>query len=298
MQVIDTATNTIVAEDPRRQPPVEHGADAGWDEALRRLRPVQRGRGDRHTHQQEDRGNPGYAALGRRHSLTARAEAIATPTPLRNLAALAPAPHRGIYPRRADAAGRTVRNPSPFDTPLQYPAATADGAPRAADAQWSCAPYHGSDGALAFAARSDGRDYVDPTLVVRTGERVRSLEKQPATDGGPLAWPHDGHRQRRQRRHLIEPGKSFDYALSPQPRRSTGITRIRMAPRPRRPTADCSGSSPSRMTTNRKLRAALSSCRERQRFRAGVAGSPHAHSRHRYSAVQRGRSSSVGTATR
>ena len=44
VQVIDTQTNAIIADDPGRQAAVEHGADARRQEALRRLRPLERRR--------------------------------------------------------------------------------------------------------------------------------------------------------------------------------------------------------------------------------------------------------------
>ncbi len=55
VQVIDTATNAIVHEDRGRQATVEHGADAGRQETLRRVRPFERRRGHRHRHVHEDR---------------------------------------------------------------------------------------------------------------------------------------------------------------------------------------------------------------------------------------------------
>ena len=59
-------------EHSRRQAPVEHGAHARRDEALRRLRTVQRRRRGRHRHQREGCGNSRRgASLGRCDSLIA-----------------------------------------------------------------------------------------------------------------------------------------------------------------------------------------------------------------------------------
>jgi suppressor of ftsI/bilirubin oxidase len=74
---------------------------------------------------------------------------------------------------------------------------------------------HGTDGALAFVARFDGRDYVDPTLAVRTGERVAIKLENGLAEPTVVHWhgltmdtANDGNGDT-----LIEPGKSFDYAF-------------------------------------------------------------------------------------
>ena len=74
----------------------------------------------------------------------------------------------------------------------------------------------GRDGALAFAARADGRDYLDPTLVVGSGSRV-AIRLENHLDVPTVAHWHgltmdtanDGNGE-----VLIEPDQKFDYAFA------------------------------------------------------------------------------------
>jgi suppressor of ftsI/bilirubin oxidase len=115
--------------------------------------------------------------------------------------------------RGADA--DLCRTPSRFDTPLLVP--RTDGLmgrlPIGDRPVLLRAAPRGRDGMLAFAARIDGRDYLDPTFVVSSGARVR-LKLENGLDAPTVAHWHgltvdtanDGNGE-----NLIDPGRSFDY---------------------------------------------------------------------------------------
>lgn len=74
----------------------------------------------------------------------------------------------------------------------------------------------GSDGGLAFTARAGGRDYLDPTLVVRTGASFKvTLENRLAEPtiahwhGLTVDTANDGNGER-----LVDPGGSFGYEFT------------------------------------------------------------------------------------
>jgi suppressor of ftsI/bilirubin oxidase len=125
--------------------------------------------------------------------------------------------------RRA-AAPELCATPGTFDTPLLVPGTggrmgrlAAGGRPVVLRA----APY-GRDGALAFSARADGRDYVDPTLVVGSGSNV-AIRLENGLDEPTVAHWHgltmdtanDGNGEA-----LIGPDGNFDYAFTVRNRAS------------------------------------------------------------------------------
>jgi FtsP/CotA-like multicopper oxidase with cupredoxin domain len=120
---------------------------------------------------------------------------------------------RGV---RVPSTPELCATPGAFDTPLHVPGLDGRMGRLAVGGRpivLRAAPY-GSDGALAFTARSDGRDYIDPTLVVRTGERVAiRLENRLAEPtvahwhGLTMDTANDGNGD-----VLIEADKSFAYA--------------------------------------------------------------------------------------
>ena len=74
----------------------------------------------------------------------------------------------------------------------------------------------GRDGRLVVAARSGGQDYLDPTLVVRTGSRIRMTLENGLTEPTILHWhglsvdtANDGNGER-----LVDPGGHFDYEFT------------------------------------------------------------------------------------
>ncbi len=108
--------------------------------------------------------------------------------------------------------------PPHFDRPLYVPQAagvmgrlTLDNRPVALRAS-----PHGDRGALAYIAHVDGRDYFDPTLVARTGDKVR-ISLGNGLDEPTIAHWHgltidtanDGNGDT-----LIAPGDAFDYAFT------------------------------------------------------------------------------------
>jgi len=125
---------------------------------------------------------------------------------------------------RKAAAPVLCATPGAFDTPLLVPGSggrmgrlPAGGRPvvlRAAS--------YGRDGALAFAARADGRDYIDPTLVVGSGSSV-AIRLENRLDEPTVAHWHgltmdtanDGNGEA-----LIGPDSSFDYAFTVRNRAS------------------------------------------------------------------------------
>ena len=87
--------------DPGRQAAVEHGAHAGRQEALRRLRPLQCSRRRRHRHLHQDRGDPGRrAALGRGDPLIARRAMPALLAGARSSCRVRVRPSRAAHPSR------------------------------------------------------------------------------------------------------------------------------------------------------------------------------------------------------
>jgi suppressor of ftsI/bilirubin oxidase len=119
---------------------------------------------------------------------------------------------------RKPAAPELCATPGAFDTPLLVPGddgrmgrLAAGGRPVVLRA----APY-GRDGGLAFAARADGRDYLDPTLVAGSGSRI-AIRLENRLDEPTVAHWHgltmdtanDGNGEA-----LIEPDQSFDYAFA------------------------------------------------------------------------------------
>jgi suppressor of ftsI/bilirubin oxidase len=129
---------------------------------------------------------------------------------------------RGV---RMTTAPELCATSGPFDTPLHVPAGDGRmGRLAAGDRPFvlRAIPY-GSDGALAFAARANGLDYLDPTLVVRTGEsmaiRLENRLDEPTVahwHGLTMDTANDGNGE-----ILIEAGRSFDYAF--QVRNRSGL---------------------------------------------------------------------------
>ena len=119
---------------------------------------------------------------------------------------------------RKPAAPDLCATPGAFDTPLHVPGGDGRMGRLAADGRpvvLRAAPY-GRDGALAFAARADGRDYVDPTLVVGAGKRVEIRLENRLGEPTVAHWhgltmdtANDGNGEA-----LVEPGNSFDYAFA------------------------------------------------------------------------------------
>jgi blue copper oxidase len=128
---------------------------------------------------------------------------------------------RGV---RMPAAPELCATSAPFDTPLHVPAGDGRMGRLAAGGRSVVlrAILHGDDGALAFAARANGLDYLDPTLVVRTGEsmaiRLENRLGEPTVahwHGLTMDTANDGNGD-----VLIEAGKSFDYAFQVRNRSS------------------------------------------------------------------------------
>lgn len=131
------------------------------------------------------------------------------------LGALAPARIFADHANGGSAGADLCRTPARFDTPLRVP--RTDGlmgrlAVGARPVTLRAAP-RGDDGMLLFAARADGREYVDPTLVVRTGARLR-VKLDNGLDEPTIAHWHgltvdtanDGNGEK-----LVDPHGSFDY---------------------------------------------------------------------------------------
>ena len=125
---------------------------------------------------------------------------------------------------RKPAAPELCATPGTFDKPLLVPGTggrmgrlAAGGRPVVLRA----APY-GRDGALAFSARADGRDYVDPTLVAGSGSNV-AIRLENRLDEPTVAHWHgltmdtanDGNGEA-----LIGPDGNFDYAFTVRNRAS------------------------------------------------------------------------------
>ena len=98
-------------------------------------------------------------------------------------------------------------------------------------------------GPLAFRARHRGRDYLNPTLVLRRGERVRATLANRIDTPTIVHWHglavdarNDGNGL-----YTVAPGQTYDYDFEVRDRgRCTGITRILTASRRARLMAVCS----------------------------------------------------------
>jgi suppressor of ftsI/bilirubin oxidase len=138
---------------------------------------------------------------------------------LRNLAVLGAGGLTAGFTRgvRTPTAFELCATPGAFDTPLLVPGGDGRMGRLAAGGRAVVlrAARYGRDGALAFAARADGRDYIGPTLVVGTGKRVELRLENRLGEPTVAHWhgltmdtANDGNGET-----LIEPDKSFDYAF-------------------------------------------------------------------------------------
>ena len=125
---------------------------------------------------------------------------------------------------RLSAASDLCATPGRFDTPLHVPGdrGRMGRLPAGNRSLVLRAAAYGDDGALAFVTRVNGRDYVDPTLVARTGERVAITLENRLPEPTVAHWhglimdtANDGNGDA-----LIEPGKSFAYAYEVRNRSS------------------------------------------------------------------------------
>ena len=139
---------------------------------------------------------------------------------LRGLAVLGAGTLTAAFTRgvRTPTAPELCAVPGPFDAPLPVPGGDGRMGRLAAGGRTVVlrATSYGGDGALAFAARADGHDYIDPTLVVRTGERVAIRLENRLGEPTVAHWhgltmdtANDGNGEA-----LIEPAGNFDYTFT------------------------------------------------------------------------------------